>query len=254
MKSLFLTLSLTVLSSQVAAFAQSTCPFEEGDQVSFESIKSVFDELRTIPADKGEFETTPEFIERRTLAIEALSIGGAKLLGRDLFPYEAKYSADDQAFKIKESALSEDRSFDTVIVDLGEYEASNAMGVAVTVERSAVTMHEVVGEADWEFDEYEAAEFSWKDDIGVLHVAADTATARTLKDQLKVGLYLSVKEPFWKTLEAYKEPTVGSPTELVAITNSVISNVHCGVVTSAEGIVLKVIKQRPTGRNDTGLR
>ncbi len=269
------TLSLIII--QLAVFpsvAFATCTHAVGDFVKILSPAVVVEQMSKYALVKDEFETTEEFNARkatlgqfpnRTMIVEA-----------SYDPEHVHYDADNERFLIGKWAWSNIGGyFKDSVPSLNRYGyylqaiglqwkekvtgtvlASNAFGKEVEVVKILRTVYGIfdkeikedytnftTAEKIWAFDFKESGSYSdGNHKRGGIFLPAPRAQAKTLKTGMRFGIEFTPKEPFLFQGEGYHEPTIDSPTEIVAEVSSIVGDIECVLVTDAKGTVLKVVE------------
>jgi hypothetical protein len=137
-----------------------------------------------------------------------------------------------------------------------QYDANNGFGARTTV---AVMSRHSIGvfenrqqvpsinslPEEWESDTYVT---KWSDlagsniDYPAVTVSITPAEARTLKDEMRVGIVFSPLPPFAVSGSITEEPTYQYPVRVNWDVDLMFGDISCAVLTDADGVVKKTIR------------
>ena len=120
--------------------------------------------------------------------------------------------------------------------DLGTYEAQNAFGASVTVEKRASIHHEIL----WNMKPSQGSKLSYSGTPFYIDVPIEKA--KTLKDKLQIGFVVTLKEPFFLSDVMQSPPTRDLPIDSLMRINQIVVKLLCIVITDENNQVLKAFE------------
>lgn len=278
-----------LLVTEAAAAEARVCPVKAGETVSFVSPKAAFTAVSVPVLTKGEFESSAEF-EARKAAQGAVNVPETLMVEGTYFPDHVTYDADTERYRLNKYAWANvgsgyerasyplDRAyFDSIGKDdhyasnvpifgvglsqervlTGKYQASNAMGASVIVQKqdtlhfgvfdSSLPMSKIYEEdprlVHWEtLDEPSTDPSPYYDKRdAVVYLPMPLADAKKLKKDFKVGFALRPKAPFTVKDTTQSEPTFDLPIENTNYYRILIADIQCAIITDMAGKIVKTV-------------
>ena len=119
--------------------------------------------------------------------------------------------------------------------ELGQYEAQNAYGASVAVEKFATIHHEVL----WNLTPGEnKLSYNGKP----IYIEVPLEKAKKLKDELQIGFVVKLQEPFFSSDVRQSPPTRDYPVDMLMSIKQIIVELLCVVVTDEKNQVLKAFE------------
>ena len=129
----------------------------------------------------------------------------------------------------------------------GEYVAQNAFGATARVakirrERYSVYDQVLPSKKEWRTETTRTASFHGVSmEVSAVRLPANLENARALKTSMRVGVIIQPKAPYVATTKRYWRVTIDDQREVREITQIVIADLLCAVLTDENGRVVKVI-------------
>lgn len=128
------------------------------------------------------------------------------------------------------------------IVAKGSYEASNAFGAKVLVERQQATTIGICDRAGTGYFDnmfFPAPRGERRPDDIVFSLKANPETAKTLKTNLRAAVAISPRKPYFARGSVYhKPPTRDAPYDIEEEVQVIIADITCAILTDRDGTVL----------------
>ncbi len=245
---------------------EAKCNLNTGDKVVFQEVAVLFDELSLFPVEKGEFETTGQFEKRKKLASSKVDLEEVHFLEGTYDINQVTYDADNEEFVLTKYAWSNiGVDWDAVfpensiigrlsILGFGlrreqsqsrTYQASNALGVSVTVaviERLTYAVFDrrgTKGKIPWKYDLLVPVK---NHNAPAIRLPSPPDQARNLKNSMRVGVAVRLKPPFVARGSTHYDPSIELRIELFATTNVIFADILCAIITNDNGTVLKIVE------------
>ena len=116
--------------------------------------------------------------------------------------------------------------------DLGQYQAQNAYGASMTVDKSASIHHGIL----WNMMPGESGKLSYSGKP--IYIDVPIRKAKKLKDKLQIGFVVKLNEPFFSSDVMQSAPTRDIPLEMLMSIKQIIVELLCVVVTDENNQVL----------------
>lgn len=245
-----------------------------GSKVSPLQIGSIVTKLEKFKYERDEFETSSAYETRMKAIAVDLPREWIVAIPYDVRSESAKYDADTQRLEVSKwffLNFSNAPGYESIdygdalyrlkgqpveygatgnleipmartIAAKGSYEASNAFGVKVLVQKQKATtigIFERAGTGYFDNIFFAAPRGSKQPDEIVFSLAADPDKARTLKTTLRAAVVISPKKPYFARGSVYhKGPTRDVPYEIEEEVQVIIADITCAILMDREGAVL----------------
>jgi hypothetical protein len=256
-------LSLSEESAASKTRQSGKCQNFVGQVIEPQLFSNVVTAYADLP-EKSEFETTAQYEARRANALA--SANGKSLTialeptDRKYFEYDAdlqhlniiKYAFDNIGFPAQDAfyaagfrdriEVSDLFNLDLVVSEkdeeAGTYEASNAYGAKVQVQKINRTT-EVVFQDKLEFSDEGLFPNANKEPYSLGYLELSPEQAKALKPSLKLAMSIVPKEPYLVSgTHLLAEATIRNPREVTQSFTILIADFQCGLVMDAENKVL----------------
>lgn len=245
------------------AAAQAQCQSYLGQTVTLNPFSTVAATLGTLPATKGEYETSAAFEARVAAARgsmpETVIIPG--MLSAKYLTYDADAGAlKVQAYALRNANTSYDYVFgygrpyyekvkystignrDVVVFEketaTGSYLASNAFGARVRVTR-ITRLHQAIFEGpEGSYNERLFVDQQPGVDAWLGSIAMTIPEAQALKASGKVAFVVKPKWPYYAEGKRSWEPTIDSPTDVTNPIQVIVGDIQCGLLLTAANRVV----------------
>ena len=276
-----MTIAIALLSAACTAANAAVCPVKVGEATHYVEPKRVYDELKALNLRKSEYETAKEFEARVKEAMSQEAVTASYLLRGSYFPEDLTYVAEREEFIIKEGAWGGPFPWGNVFGGWGIYDGERLLknpwrikeldnldpvqGVwLVDVERLIGTtagVAKIERHAYAVFDEeiplvpgsfMEPSRESWKCELksGELdrcsvRLSAEREKARSLKENLSVGIVAKPKPPLAATGTKRWKPTAGDPRDITVHYRVIVADILCAVLSGQDGKIVKTVEATP---------
>lgn len=258
-----------VLMLSFPAFANSTCPYSEGNVVQFKQAAPIIEKLYDEQLVKDEFETLAEFQNRvQTEKVFEDSYLFEGELNNIFVKYDSeksRYNIEFAAFGIGNDGLYEaletththsdirktfGDTFRASGVELpgksngnGDYIGTNAFGAKAAVSKVSETRFFIydpnrsVSPLSMWVPEFELAPYRY-----AVGFPSKPDTARLLKNKLRVGFYFEPSKDIVLRGLKFEEPTITNPVDREVFFKTIVGSIPCAVITNEIGSVLKIVE------------
>lgn len=271
--SLFLLANL-VLTPVVRA--DQRCSIQAGDLIEFQQANTFYAQLREGVEPKGEFETTKAYATRLASAKEENQTNQPVIIEGIYDPEKVTYDADREVFMVEAAAW--DNTIEDVVplfgyssnsgigmdtdsnyavgllredIETGSYMASNAYGASTLVKRYESVTYSVFdlptnSGAKPDFGAtllLDRQHTQWARGVGKQELLLPIPTDRApeFRDNIRVGVLVSPKAPFFKEGTVKVPPTIRNPVEADLTTKAILADIECAILADQSGRVLTTI-------------
>lgn len=261
-----------------SAVAHSACSLKAGDRVQTDQLDQLLAAVAGVALKKDEFETTAQFEQRKAAASLASAEFAVDLqtdhehavydadrsawVFHQYFPSGGTYNFDEEALAaagLSGAGWSHSKMLRSIDVDEGSYVAANAYGREVLVNRVLATRIGVI-EIAWgqPLPSDYMAQFDTKFEmpltlrlpmtglpdgleVSAVEVPMPVEEARLEKGRFRFIVAGELVAPYRIEHTRYITPKIDNPRDVKVEMTYLVADIHCGIISTHEGKVLKVL-------------